>query len=168
MIEIKANMNSSNTIIRQYQIITDQIDICHLICRKNCVQKLPNYNDYFISTPMIELILFCVKCNFSEIYNQLNHFIVYFYLKLSRDSALFYLKITYRFQQMTLNCTNDKNQISLIHSNFHLINPNRTTPSFFCSINPMRFYPYHEEFILECENFSTRADIIIWAITQLG
>ncbi len=168
LIELQTDLNSDNSIIRSYQIITDQIYICHLICRNHCVQQSPNHTDYLISTSNIELILFCVKCNFNQIYNNLNHSIFYSYMNLSRDSALFRIRTIEKFHQISINCINDKNQILVINGNFHLIDPNNNTQPFSCSINPMKIYPYHEEIILECEHFPTRADIIIWAITKLS
>ncbi|CAF1122603.1 unnamed protein product [Rotaria sordida] len=168
MIEIKSNINSKNSIIRYYQIITDQVRLCHLICRNNCVQQSPNHTDYYISTSNIELILFCVKCNFNEIYNKLNHTIVNFYTKLSRDIVLLRIQITNKLSIMSFICINDKNKTLVVNAKFHLINHTNNTRTFSCSINPMIIYPYHDEIILECNNFSTRADIIIWAITQLN
>ncbi|CAF4342514.1 unnamed protein product, partial [Adineta steineri] len=47
MIELKTDVNSINTIIRYYQIITDQSQMCHLVCRNHCVQQSPNHTDYF-------------------------------------------------------------------------------------------------------------------------
>ncbi|CAF5146896.1 unnamed protein product, partial [Rotaria sp. Silwood1] len=139
--------------------------LCHLICRNNCVQQSPNHTDYYISTSNIELILYCVKCNFNETYNKLNHSIVYSYIKLSRDVALFRIQITNRVPPISFNCINNQNKRLIVKAKFHLINHTRT---FSCSINPMIIYPYHDEIILECNNFSTRADIIIWAITKLS
>ncbi|CAF2881029.1 unnamed protein product [Rotaria sp. Silwood2] len=168
MIEIKSNINSENSIIRYYQIITDQIHLCHLTCRNNCVQQSPNHTDYYISTSNIELILFCVKCNFNETYNKLNHSIIYFYTKLSRDIALFRIQIFNRLPPISFTCINDKNKRLVVKAKFHLINRINNSRTFSCSINPMIIYPYHDEIILECNNFSTRADIIIWAITELN
>ena len=89
-------------------------------------------------------------------------------MNLSRDIAIFQIIITDKFQSISVNCINDINQILVINANLHLIEQNNDTQSFSCSINPMKVYPYHEDIILECENFTTRADLIIWAITKLG
>ncbi|CAF1358196.1 unnamed protein product [Adineta steineri] len=166
MIELKTDVNSINTIIRYYQIITDQSQMCHLVCRNHCVQQSPNHTDYFISQSITELILFCVKCNFSEIYQQFNLSILHSHTILSRDIALVRFQIINIFQQISINCINDQNEIFIINANFHIINQNNTSRSFSCLINPTNIYPYHEEITLECTNFTTRADIILWAVTK--
>ncbi|CAF3878033.1 unnamed protein product [Adineta steineri] len=166
MIELKTDVSSTDTIIRYYQIITDQSQICHLVCRNHCVQQSPNHTDYFISQSITELILFCVKCNFSEIYQQFNLSILHSHTILSRDIALVRFQIINIFQQISINCINDQNEIFIINANFHIINQNNTSRSFSCLINPTNIYPYHEEITLECTNFTTRADIILWAVTK--
>lgn len=166
MIELKTNVNNAKTIIRSYQIITDEIYICHLLCQNHCVQQSPNHTDYSLTSSTVDLLLFCAKCNFIQIYNQLNHSIVYSYANLSRDMVRLHLNITNTVQQMSLNCINDRNEIQIIKANFRLINPHNSTRSFSCSINPMNVHPHHEEIILECDNFTTRADIILWAVIK--
>ncbi|CAF4504278.1 unnamed protein product [Rotaria socialis] len=168
MIEIKSKVNSENSIIRSYQIITDQIHVCHLICRTNCVQKSPDHTDYFVSKSTVELILLCFQCSFTKTYNSLNHSILYFFSKLSRDSALLRIQITEELQHVSVNCYDAQNKQYSIEGKFHFRNQTNNSQEFFCSINPTIIYPYHEDIILECNHYYTRSDIIIWAITQLS
>jgi hypothetical protein len=164
---IELKTNDDNSILRSYQIITDQIDICHLVCRHNCAQQSPNDTDYFVLSLNIELILFCVQCNFNEIYNKLNHSIVYSFTNLSRDIALIRIRIVNQSQQISFICINYLNQTMMLDTSFHLINQNNTQ-GFSCIINPIEIHPYHDEISLQCENISTYDDIIVWAITRLS
>ncbi|CAF2047661.1 unnamed protein product [Rotaria magnacalcarata] len=168
MIEIKSNINSENSIIRYYQIITDQSHVCHLICRTNCVQKSPDHTDYYVSNSTVELILLCFQCSFTNTYNSLNHSILYFFSQLSRDSALLRIQITEKLQHISVNCYDAQSKQYSIEGKFHFRNQTNNNQHMFCSINPTIIYPYHEDIILECNHSYTRSDIIIWAITQLN
>ncbi|CAF1049323.1 unnamed protein product, partial [Adineta ricciae] len=165
-IEIKTNVDSMTTLLRSYQIITDQTDLCHLVCHNHCVQQSPKHSDYIASSSTIDLILFCNNCSFNQTYSHFDHSIVYNFTILSTAIAVMQIKLTQPNLNLSVNCISHKHEIFTLNAHFHHSQQNTNYRPFSCSISPVAFYPYHDEATLTCENFTTPADIILWAITN--
>ena len=167
-LELKETMGTSDKpIIQNFEIISDQIHLCHLICEENCTQHYPNHTDYFLSSSESDLILFCVRCSFDQVYQQLNQTLVYSYWNISRDLARFRVRLFNRSEQIPFHCVNEEHQSMNIRAMFHFIDRTENRAAV-CAVDSSLLHPYHDQVILQCEHFLTHQDIHLWAITRIG
>ena len=167
-LELKETMGTSDKpIIHNFEIISDQIHVCHLICEENCTQHYPNHTDYFLSSSESDLILFCVKCSFERIYQQLNQTLVYTYWNISRDLARFRVRLLNRSEQIPFHCVNEELQSMTIRAMFHFVDRTENSTAV-CAVDSSLLHPYHDQVILQCKHFLTRRDIHLWATTRMS